>query len=147
MLRPSEVEGAIPSRPRGFSDNRLECKLDRTGFATAATGNATWHRLNKINAELTKEAECNLTSSEFYATSTSNKSSGKREGAAAVNQLRGGQPLSDEAIRHLNTGNASGEALGASLMQREKELKEMHPEAYASRKFSNLEKKYSAPME
>ncbi|GBP22811.1 Retrovirus-related Pol polyprotein from transposon 297 [Eumeta japonica] len=40
--------------------------------------------------------------------------------------------------------DASGEALGASLMQGEKELREMHPVAYASQKLSDLEKKYTA---
>ncbi|GBP74548.1 hypothetical protein EVAR_84904_1 [Eumeta japonica] len=40
--------------------------------------------------------------------------------------------------------DASGETLGASLMQGEREQKEMHPVAYASLKLSDLEKKYSA---
>ncbi|GBP37088.1 hypothetical protein EVAR_19217_1 [Eumeta japonica] len=36
-----------------------------------------------------------------------------------------------------------GKTLGASLMQGEKELREMYPVAYASQKLSNLEKTYS----
>ncbi|GBP04828.1 hypothetical protein EVAR_67346_1 [Eumeta japonica] len=86
------------------------------------------------------------------ATSTSDELSGKRKEATAVSQLRDGKPLTDEAIRQANTGStvvtrlfvdASGEALGASFMQ-ERELTEMHPITYASRKLSDLEKKYSA---
>ncbi|GBP41786.1 Transposon Tf2-9 polyprotein [Eumeta japonica] len=42
---------------------------------------------------------------ELCATSTSIGSSGKRKGTAAVNRLQGGQPLSDEAVRHMNTGS------------------------------------------
>ncbi|GBP27120.1 hypothetical protein EVAR_16791_1 [Eumeta japonica] len=47
------------------------------------------------------------------------------------------------SIRRAGT-DASGEALGASLMQGEKEVKEMYPVPHASRKLSDLEKKYSA---
>ncbi|GBP37002.1 hypothetical protein EVAR_31000_1 [Eumeta japonica] len=48
------------------------------------------------------------------------------------------------SVHHLNFQilDVSGEALGVSLMQGEKE-KEMHPKAYASRKLINLKKKYS----
>ncbi|GBP15793.1 hypothetical protein EVAR_93970_1 [Eumeta japonica] len=56
-LRSTLVEA--PCKKKG-KPNQPERKLDHTDFATAATSDATWHQRDKIDAELTKRAECNL---------------------------------------------------------------------------------------
>ncbi|GBP85589.1 hypothetical protein EVAR_50563_1 [Eumeta japonica] len=62
----------------------LKRKLNRTGFVTAATGDATEHRRYKFGAELTKRTECDL---DLQRDLNLDKSSGKCEGHAAVNKL------------------------------------------------------------
>ncbi|GBP94199.1 Transposon Tf2-11 polyprotein [Eumeta japonica] len=52
------------------------------------------------------------------------------------------RPMSAKNLKSLL--DASGEALGVSLIQGEREPREMNPVVYASRKFSELENKYSA---
>ncbi|GBP46111.1 hypothetical protein EVAR_26556_1 [Eumeta japonica] len=91
--------------------------------------------IRSASLEITRRI--NISSDEFGATWTSDSSPEKREEVAAVNQI---------ATRQANTGSkyvkvavkedAGEEALGASLMQREKELREMHPVPYASRKLN-----------
>ncbi|GBP69565.1 Retrovirus-related Pol polyprotein from transposon 297 [Eumeta japonica] len=116
--------------------NRPEQKLDPTDFATAATRDATWHRRDKIGAEQTKEAGARPQPLKGHQGNARGKK-GLRAPLVPHIPAR----IKQKLFRGLD---ASGEALGASLMQGEKKLKGMHPVAYASRKLSDLEKKYLA---
>ncbi|GBP36288.1 hypothetical protein EVAR_85537_1 [Eumeta japonica] len=92
---------------------------NRRNFATAGqNGSSTLlvlrprQRANLCDTDETRLASkgprgriATLTFSEYYVTSTSDKSPGKRERATAANQLRNGQPTSDEATRQVNTDN------------------------------------------